>query len=85
MGNSKKAVERRVEPLVVQWCGRCKHANKAFYVPHIGLCVHCYHPDESVSGEPGWASLRDYKETRSACGSWGPRAMHNSVLGPTQS
>ena len=78
MGKSKKAADRRGDPLVVQWCGRCKHANKAFYVPHHGLSVHCCHPDESVSGEPGWATLRRYEESNDKCGSWEPREMHNA-------
>ena len=72
-----EANEGCIQRIVVRWCGRCKHANRAFYVPYHGLCVHCCHTDESISGEPGWGTLRTYKETRCDCSSWEQRQMHN--------
>ena len=74
----ERGLPRTVAPLVVNWCGRCEHATKAFFVPHYGLCVHCCHTNESVSGAAGWASLRRYKESNGNCGSWEPREMHNA-------
>lgn len=67
-----------------KWCGRCRHACKAFYVPHVGLCVHCFHEDLVVSGEPGWDSLREYKQVRGSCGLWEARFERNKDASETQ-
>lgn len=57
-----------------KYCGRCVHAGKPFWMPHAsgGLHVHCEHPDVEISGEPGWDSLRRYKDVLS-CSVWKKR------------
>jgi hypothetical protein len=45
---------------MVRKCGKCKHAGPHFRIANLGTHMHCCHPDKSVSGEPGWDTLREW-------------------------
>ena len=45
---------------MVRKCGKCKHAGPCFRIANLGTHMHCCHPEKSVSGEPGWDTLREW-------------------------
>ena len=51
-------------------CGNCKHGGIHFKLPHLGTHLHCEHPHEAISGEPGWGTLRGWYDK---CDHWQPR------------
>ena len=52
--------------IIAPLCQDCKHSGDLFIVNGY-IHMHCQHPDEKISGEPGWGSLRHCADPDHPC------------------